>query len=156
MTARTEESRARVAAPTRPSLVRRLSVTGSVYGKTLRDSRRAVLIVTLLVAGAMILVGAASAQAFGTLQLRRDAAALAASLPALFQGMVGRRVGLDTLGGLIEWRYPTLFFLIAPIWSILALSGTLALEAKRGSLEYVATTQLTRRRIALEKLFGHL
>jgi ABC-2 type transport system permease protein len=158
MTARTEDRpSAAVQSPPAPlSLGRRLSGTGSLFGKTIRDSRRAFLVMVMLVAGAMFLVGAASAQAFGTVELRRDAAVLASSLPSLFQGMLGKQVGLDTLGGLIEWRYPTLFFLIAPIWSILALSGTLASEAKRGSLEYLATTPLTRRRIALEKLLGHV
>jgi ABC-2 type transport system permease protein len=135
---------------------RRLFGLGSVFGKTIRDSRRAFLIVVALVAGAMLLVGAASAQAFGTIEARHEAAALASALPSLFEGMLGKEVGLETLGGLIEWRYPLLFFLIAPIWSILALSGTLAAEAKRGSLEYLATTQLTRRRIAIEKVAGHV
>jgi ABC-2 type transport system permease protein len=137
-------------------LSRRLFGLGSIFGKTLRDSLRAFLIVVALVAGAMVLVGAASAQAFGTVEARRDAASLAATLPPIFQGMLGKEVGLDTLGGLIEWRFPQLFFLILPIWSILALSGTLAGEAKRGSLEYLATTPLTRRRIALEKVAGHV
>ena len=39
---------------------------------------------------------------------------------------------------------------------MLALSGTLAGEARRGSLEFVATTPLGMRRIAVEKLFAHL
>ena len=42
------------------------------------------------------------------------------------------------------------------LWSILALSGTLAIEARRGSLEFLAATAMTRRRIALEKLFAHV
>ena len=42
------------------------------------------------------------------------------------------------------------------MWSILALSGTLAGEARRGSIELIAVTPLGRRRIALEKLFAHL
>jgi ABC-2 type transport system permease protein len=143
--------------PARPvSLGTRLFGLGSIFGKTLRDSRRAFLIVVALVAGAMVLVGAASAQAFGTVEARREAAALASTLPSLFEGMLGKEVGLETLGGLIEWRYPLLFFLIAPIWSILALSGTLAAEARRGSLEYLATTPMSRRRIAIEKLAGHV
>jgi ABC-2 type transport system permease protein len=43
-----------------------------------------------------------------------------------------------------------------PIWSILALSGTLAGEASRGSLDLLATAGLSRRRLVLEKLAAHL
>ena len=45
---------------------------------------------------------------------------------------------------------------MAALWSVLALSGTLAAEARRGSLEFVATTPLGMRRIAVEKLAAHL
>jgi ABC-2 type transport system permease protein len=154
MTARAEP---RPVAGARPlPLARRLYGFGSIFGKTIRDSRRAFLIVTALLSGSMFLVGAAAAQAFGTIETRQEAAALAKTLPSIFQGMLGKQVGLETLGGLIEWRYPLLFFLIAPIWSVLALSGTLASEARAGSLEFLATTPLTRRRIAVEKLLAHL
>ena len=154
MTARV--GRRQVAADRPVSLSRRLIGLGSIFGKTVRDSRRAFLVVALLLAGSTLLVGAAAASAFGTIETRREAAALARTLPSIFQGMLGKQVGLETLGGLIEWRYPLLFFVIAPIWSILALSGTLASEARRGSLEYLATTPLTRRRVAVEKLLGHV
>jgi ABC-2 type transport system permease protein len=70
--------------------------------------------------------------------------------------MLGPAVGLETLGGLIEWRYNVIIALLLPNWSILALSSTLAGEAGRGSLELLVTTPLSRRRIALEKLAGHL
>ena len=145
------------AAPARPiRFVSRLYGFGSVFGKTIRDSRRAFIVMAALLAGSMLLLGAAASQAFGTAETRRETAALARTLPSIFQGMLGKQVGLETLGGLIEWRYPTLFLLIAPIWSILALSGTLASEAKQGSLEYLATTPLPRARIAIEKLLGHV
>ena len=42
------------------------------------------------------------------------------------------------------------------LWSILALSGTLAGEASRGSLDFVAAAPFGKRRIALEKLAAHL
>ena len=154
MTAHVESRPVDIARPV--PLVRRLYGLASVYGKSIRDSRRAFFITTALLSGSMLLLGAAASQAFGTVETRRETAALAQTLPSIFQGMLGKQVGLETLGGLIEWRYPTLFLLIAPIWSILALSGTLATEAKQGSLEYLATTPLTRRRIAAEKLLGHV
>ena len=45
---------------------------------------------------------------------------------------------------------------MAAIWSILAMSGTLAGESRRGSMDLVAVTPLGLRRIALEKLAAHL
>ena len=45
---------------------------------------------------------------------------------------------------------------MAALWSVLALSGTIASEVRRGSIEFVATTPLGKRRIALEKLAAHL
>jgi ABC-2 type transport system permease protein len=49
-----------------------------------------------------------------------------------------------------------MFALGTALWSIMALSGTLAGEARRGSLDLVATTPFGKRRIALEKLAAHL
>lgn len=134
----------------------RLFGLGSVYGKTLRDSTRAFLLATGLIVLLIVTAGAAVAAAFGTAATRAQAAGLADLLPPIFQGLLGRPIGLTTMGGFIEWRYIVLFFIIIPIWSILALSATLAGEAARGSLELVATTGQTRRRIALEKLAAHL
>ena len=42
------------------------------------------------------------------------------------------------------------------LWSIFALSSTLASEARRGSLDFVAIAPFGKRRIALEKLAAHL
>ena len=139
-----------------PSLMRRLYGLGSVFGKTIRDSRRAFLIATGLTVMLFVTGGAAIAAAFGTTETRAEAASLASILPPIFQGLLGRPIGLSTLGGFIEWRYNVLFFILIPIWSIMALSSTLAAEASRGSLELVATTGLSRRRIALEKVAAHL
>ena len=57
-------------------------------------------------------------------------------------------VNIETLGGSIGWKYGASIGLIAALWSILALSGTLAREARRGSLDFVAATPLGMRRIA--------
>src|SRR5262245_32807378 len=147
---------ATAAALTGPSTRSRIYGLGSLYAKTLRDSRRAFLIATGLLSLLFLTGGAAIAGAFGTVETRAQAASLASVLPPIFQGLLGRAVGLTTLGGFIEWRYVVLFFILIPIWSILALSSTVAGEAARGSLELVATTGLSRRRVALEKLAGHL
>ena len=63
---------------------------------------------------------------------------------------------LDTLGGYMTYKYGFFFAFLAGLWSILALSGTLAGEARRGSLDFVAATPLGKRRVALEKLAAHL
>ena len=63
---------------------------------------------------------------------------------------------IETLGGSIAWKTAASLGLIASIWSILALSSTLAAEARRGSLELVAVAPLGLRRIAIEKLAAHL
>ena len=139
-----------------PSLRSRIYGLGSIYGKTLRDSRRAFALATGLIVLLFVTGGAAIAAAFGTVETRAQAASLASILPPIFQGLLGRPVALSTLGGFIEWRYVVLFFILIPIWSILALSSTIAGEAARGSLELVSTSGLARRRLALEKLFAHL
>jgi ABC-2 type transport system permease protein len=129
---------------------------GSVFAKTLRDSRRAVLIATIFLAVVILTGGAAMATAFGTEATRHEAADLAAAMPPVLQGLLGPPIGLTTLGGFIEWRFYAVIAFFLPIWSILALSSTLASEADRGSLDILATTRLARRRIAVEKVLGHL
>ncbi len=42
------------------------------------------------------------------------------------------------------------------LWSVLALSGTLAGEAAKGSLDLLASTPQSRRSIALQKVAGHM
>ena len=56
----------------------------------------------------------------------------------------------------MTWKYGAIFALGTALWSILALSGTLAGEARRGSLDFVAAAPFGKRRIALEKLAAHL
>lgn len=134
----------------------RLTGPSSLLWKTVLDSRRAFVLVIGFLAFVLLTGAAAVASAFGTVETRQEMVSLSQALPSVFQGMLGPPVGLDTLGGLIEWRYNVIIALLMPIWSIVALSSTLAGEASRGSLELVATTTLSRRRIALEKLAGHV
>jgi ABC-2 type transport system permease protein len=127
-----------------------------VFAKGIRDSRWSIAIVIAFL-GLVMLVGAAAvASAFGTVEARQQMIGLATTLPGIFQSMLGPPVALDTLGGLIAWRYGIVLGVLLPVWSILALSGTLAVEAERGSIELLATAGITRRRIALEKLAAHL
>jgi ABC-2 type transport system permease protein len=131
---------------------------GSVYAKTLRDSRLAFLIVGGLLGGLLLSSGAAFGEAYATPESRAALAALVASLPAAMAGIYGTPfpLSVETLGGSIAWKTGASLGLVASIWSILAMSSTLASEARRGSLELVAVTPLGLRRIALEKLAAHL
>ena len=128
----------------------------SVLWKSILDARRAFGLAVIFLAFVLLTSAAAVATAFGTAETRQQMVAMSAALPSVFQGMLGPAVGLDTLGGLIGWRSNVIVALLLPVWSVVALSGTLAGEAGNGSLELVATAGLSRRRIALEKLAGHV
>ena len=129
---------------------------GSIYGKTMRDSRLSFLIAAGMFGGLALFMGAAISQVFPTPQARQEVDKLIGSMPASMVNLFGKPVGLGTLGGYMTWKYGALFTLGAALWSILALTGALAGEARRGSLEFVAVTTFGKRRIALEKLFAHL
>src|SRR5881394_1033375 len=138
------------------SLAERIYGFGSIFGKTLRDSRRATILVGAVLGLMLIGIGAAIVSQFSTVQSRIEMGNVIRSVPPILQGLAGKVVNVETLGGYLQYKYGTFFPIIASLWSILALSGTLAAEARRGSLEFVAAGPLTRRRIALEKLFGHI
>jgi len=129
---------------------------GSLFGKTIRDSRRATIVVGAVLGLILIAVSKAIVSQFATPESRQEIANLIAAVPPIMQGLAGRPVNVETLGGYVQYKYGTFFPLVASLWSILALSGTLAAEARRGSLEFVAAAPIGRRRIALEKLSGHL
>ena len=137
-------------------LMQRIYGFGSVFAKTLRDSRRATIIVGGVLGLMLIGIGAAIISQFATPQSRQEMGDIIRSVPPILQGLAGKVVNVETLGGYLQYKYGTFFPIIASLWSILALSGTLAGEARRGSLEFVAAAAMTRRRIALEKLFGHI
>lgn len=142
--------------PTPVPLLRRIYGLGSVFGKTLRDSRRATIVVGAVLALILVGVGKAIVTEFATVQSRQEMGDLIRSVPPILQGLAGRVVNVETLGGYMQYKYGAFFPLIASLWSILALSGTLAAEARRGSMEFVAATPTTRRRIAIQKLTGHI
>jgi ABC-2 type transport system permease protein len=141
---------------TGPSLFSRVYGFGSIYGKTMRDSRRAVIVISALLFLMLIGVSYAIVQEFNTPESRQQLVAVVAAVPAILQGLAGKAVNVGTLGGYLQYKYGTFFPEITSLWAIIALSGTLAAEARRGSLEFVAASAITRRRVALEKLFAHL
>jgi ABC-2 type transport system permease protein len=140
-----------------PSAWRRIYGMGSIFGKALRDSRRATIVTGALLASVFLGLSAAIVGEFNTPQSRVELNNLIAAVPPILQGLAGRVTdNVGTLGGYLQYKYGTFFPLIVGLWSILALSGTLAAEAQRGSLEFLAATGKSRRRIALEKLAGHV
>jgi ABC-2 type transport system permease protein len=137
-----------------PGLGARLFGLGSVFGKTFRDSRRTALVLGLVVAGILIVTGAAIAAEFDTAEKRLAIAAQMLALPAIFRGMLGEMIAIERLGGFLSWRSINFVPLILGIWTVVAMSGLLAGELARGSLDFVATTPRTRARLAAEKVGG--
>ena len=141
-------------------LHRRLYGFGSIYGKTIRDSRLSFIIAAGLLGGMALVMGVAVASIFPTPAARSELDSLFGGIPAsllrLFTNtdLMGAKVG--TLGGYVSFKYGMIFALGTALWSVLALSGTLAGEARRGSLDFVAVTPFGKRRVALEKVAAHL
>ena len=141
-------------------LRRRLYGFGSIYGKTIRDSRLAFIIAAGLLGGMALVMGVAVSNIFPTPAARLEVDALFGSIPETMMrlfgnvDLIGAKVG--TLGGYVTFKYGAIFALGTAAWSILALSGTLAGEARRGSLDLLAVAPFGKRRIALEKLAAHL
>jgi ABC-2 type transport system permease protein len=129
---------------------------GSIYGKTLRDSRLAFIIAAGLLGGLALVMGAAISTVFPTPESRQEVDKLIGGMPPQMVNFFGKPVALGTIGGYMTWKYGLLFVLATSLWSILGLSSTLAGEANRGSLDIVATTPFGKRRIALEKLAAHV
>lgn len=129
---------------------------GSVFGKTVRDSRAAILIVTALL-GLMILAGGGvMANTYGTAEARAELGAMSRDMPPLLRGFYGDPLNVDRLGGFISWHYAAYFAMLAGLWSILASASTLAGEARRGNLDLTAATPHARRIIAFQKVAGHV
>ena len=129
---------------------------GSIYGKTIRDSRLAFIIAAGLLGGMALVMGLAISSIFPTAASRLEVDKLIGSIPASMVNLFGKPVSLGTLGGYMTFKYGAIFALGTALWSILALSSTLDGEARRGSLDLVASTPFGKRRIALEKVAAHL
>ena len=143
---------------TRPRPWSRIAGLGTIYGKTVRDSWRAALVVGGVASLFMIGTGApyGFAPEFSTIELRRAFVAGLTSLPLALRGLLGEPINLDTMGGFLSWRVGNTLPVLLGLWPVIALSGTLAGEAAKGSLDLLASTPQGRRTIALEKLAGHV
>jgi ABC-2 type transport system permease protein len=137
-------------------LFSRIYGLGSIYAKSLRDSRLAFIIVAGLLGGLALAMGAAIPSVFPTPESRHEIDQLMGGMPPEMVTFFGKPIALGTFGGYLTWKYGLVFVLLTAIWSILALSSTIAGEASRGSLDLVATGPFGKRRIALQKLGAHL
>lgn len=140
----------------RPRPWSRVIGLSSVFAKSLRDSRRAALVVGILGGLFMLATAAPIAAEFDTPEKRRLLVTSMTALPAVFRGLLGEPISIETLGGFISWRVGNVLPVLLGLWSVIALSGTLAGEAAKGSLDLLVSTQHSRRSIALQKLAGHV
>ena len=105
---------------------------GSVYAKTVRDSRRAAIAVGLIGGLLMLATAAPYGTEFTTPESRAVLVSQMGSLPAVFRGLLGAPINIDTLGGLISFRAGNFLPVMLGLWPVIALSGTLAGEAAKG------------------------
>ncbi len=139
-----------------PSPFARVAGLGSVFGKGIRDGRRAALIIAGLLGLLVVVTASQVAIEYATAIERQALAAQMAALPPVFQGMLGEPTAIETLGGFVSWRLFGFVPVMVAIWSIVALSGVLAGELARGSLDVVAGGPISRRSLAIQKVTAHL
>ena len=96
---------------------------GSVFGKTIRDSRRATIAVALFIGLLLVIVAQAIASEFSTPESRQEIGNLVTAVPPILAGLAGRAVNVEALGGYIQYKYGGFFPLVTALWSILALSA---------------------------------
>ena len=91
---------------TRPGPWSRVAGLGTIYGKTVRDSVRAALVVggiaSLFMLGTGVPYGAAPE--FSTVELRKAFIAGLTVLPPALRGLLGEPINLETMGGFLSWR----------------------------------------------------
>ena len=143
---------------TRPGPWSRIAGLGTIYGKTVRDSWRAALVIGGVASLFMIGTGApyGFAPEFSTIALRQAFIDGLTALPPALRGLLGEPINLTTMGGFLSWRVGNFLPVMLGLWPVIALSGTIAGEAAKGSLDLLASTPQARRTIAIEKLAGHI
>ncbi|HLA16064.1 MAG TPA: ABC transporter permease subunit [Candidatus Limnocylindrales bacterium] len=139
-----------------PSVGARLAGLGSVFGKTIRDSRRAVLAIGIIAGLLPLAVASTLATQFPTEAERLKLAQEMAALPAIFLGLLGEPLRVETMPGFISWRTLNFMPIFIGIWSAMALSGTIAGETGRGSLEILAAAPVRRWWLATAKASAHV
>jgi len=139
-----------------PRLGARLAGLGSVFGKTIHDSRRSVAMVGIGIGLLIFFVASLLATQFNTPTSRMEVAVQATQMPVLFRGLLGEPIHVELMGGFLSWRLLNFMPIIVGVWSAMALAGTLGGEGSRGSLEMLMSEPLSRPTIAVEKLVAHV
>src|SRR5258707_8713954 len=135
---RTTASKALSTRAIRPSLRAQLMGLGSIFGKSLRDSRRTALV--LLIVTVLLIVATPSqiVLQFDTATKRAAFALEMSRLPAIFEGMLGTPIGIDKLAGFLSWRGINFSPVILGVLALTAPSGVLARGGSRGSIDILA------------------
>jgi ABC-2 type transport system permease protein len=141
---------------TPPTLRSRLFGLGSLFGKSFRDSRRAAIVLGGVFALVLLVTAGQVATQFDSIAERLKVAEQLKGLPPVFQGMLGEPIGIEHMGGFISWRILNFLPVMVGIWSLVALSGTLAGELGRGSMDMLASAPIGRAGVAVRKLVGYL
>lgn len=129
---------------------------GSIFRKGMLDSRRSIVFAGVGFGLLILSIGAAAAAAFPTAISRTAFVAAINGMGPAISGLLGDPIDVGHLGGLISWRIGGSMQLLFGLWSFVALSGTLGSEIRNKSLELLAATPISRRRLALEKIGVHL
>ena len=159
-----------IAARTTIKLRSRIVGFGSIYGKTMRklfvkdrlrtaihvpiDMRRhiahelSLIIAAGLMGGMALLLAAAVPSVFPNAAARHEIDKLIGAIPASMVNLFGKPVGLGTLGGYFTWKYGPIFALGTALWSIMALSGTLACGDLRVGIDLLKRATLSAERAA--------
>ena len=95
------------------------------------------------------------ADSFPTAADRQIFATQMEALPAIFQGLLGRPVNIEALPGFVSWRLVGFLPILVGFYSIVALTGTLAGEARSGALELILSTPVSRVKLAPQKFAAH-
>jgi ABC-2 type transport system permease protein len=139
-----------------PSALSRIVGLGSVFGKTIRDSRRAMLGVGIIVGLVSFFVAATVATQFPTEADRTQLGTQMRALPPLFRGLIGEPIAVETMPGFVSWRTLNFAPIFVGIWSAIAMSGLIAGEIGRGSLEVLVAWPLRRWSLAASKALAHV
>ena len=154
MTAAAPAARATVLA--KPSFRARALGLGSIFGKSFRDSRRSAILLGALFALVFVATASQIAEQFATTAERIKFAAELSALPPIFQGLLGEPISIEKLGGFMSWRLLNFMPVTLGIWSVVAMSGLLAAEIGRGSMDLLAASPISRSRLAFQKVAGYL
>ena len=91
--------------PSTVSPMSRIFGLGSVFAKTVRDSRRSTLIAGVAIGLLLIAVSAGIISQFSTAEAREEIRNIVDAVPPVMQGLAGPPVNVETLGGYIQYKY---------------------------------------------------